>query len=207
MALISAGFEGTLQWILQHGYPLLFLVMLVEGPVVTAAAAFAAALHYMNVWIVLLLSVLANLIPDLVYYAIGYWGRETFINKYGHYLGITPERIATTEKLAAEHSGKSLFMIKMIPFLATPGLILVGATKMDIKKYAFWSIIIIVPSSLLYFIIGYYFGAAYATIDHYLHIGGYVIAAAVVIVLVITYLQRKYFSRLEKKLEKETDKK
>ncbi len=201
MALLSAGFQGTVQWILQHGYPLLFILMLIEGPVVTAAAAFAAALHYMNVWIVLLISILANLIPDLVYYAIGYWGRERFINRYGHYIGITPARIATTEKLAEQHSGKSLFMIKMIPLLATPGLILVGATKMDIKKYAFWSIIIIVPTSLLYLIIGYYFGAAYVTIDHYLNLGGYVIAAAIVIVIVIVYLQRKYFSLLGKEIE------
>ncbi len=203
MALFNAGLQGTIQSILQHGYPLLFIVMVIEGPVVTAAAAFAAALHYMNIWIVLLLSLFANLIPDFVYYAIGYWGRETFINKYGHYLGITPERIAITEKLAEQHSGKSLFMIKMIPLLATPGLILVGATKMDIKKYAFWSIAIVIPSSLLYLIIGYYFGAAYTTIDHYLHIGGYIIAAFFVIILAIVYFQRKYFSQLEKKIESE----
>jgi membrane protein DedA with SNARE-associated domain len=196
------GFQGTVQWVLQHGYPLLFIVMLIEGPVITAAAAFAAALHYMNIWVVLALSILANFIPDLVYYAIGYWGRERFLNKYGHYLGITPERIASTEKLAEKHSGKSLFMIKMVPLLATPGLILVGATKMDIKKYAFWSIVIIIPSSLLYLIIGYYFGAAYNTIEHYLNLGIYVAIAAAIIVIAIAYFQRKYFSQLEKKIER-----
>lgn len=172
--------------------------MLVEGPVVTAAGAFAAALHYMNVWIVLLLSIFANLIPDLVYYAIGYWGREGFINKYGHYIGITPERISATEKLAEAHSGKSLFIIKMVPLLATPGLILVGATKMDIKKYAFWSIIIIIPTSLLYLIVGYYFGAAYNTIEHYLNLGIYVVLTAIVAVGLLVYLQRKYASHFFK---------
>ena len=45
MALIDASFAGTVQWVIQHGYPLLFIVMLIDGPVVTAAAAFAAALH------------------------------------------------------------------------------------------------------------------------------------------------------------------
>ncbi len=200
MTLLGAGFQGTVQWVLQHGYPLLFIVMLVEGPVVTAAAAFAAALHYLNIWLVLLLSVLANAIPDIVYYAIGYWGRERFINKYGHYIGITPERLAATEKLAKQHSGKSLFMIKMIPFLATPGLILVGATKMDIKKYALWSILIIIPTSLLYLILGYYFGAAYNTIDRYLHAGAYVITTAIIVVIAVVYLQRKYFARRGKKI-------
>jgi membrane protein DedA with SNARE-associated domain len=175
--------------------------MLIEGPVITAAGAFAAALHYMNIWIVLLLSILANFIPDVVYYAIGYWGRERFLDTYGHYLGVTPERIAAAEKLAEQHSGKSLFLIKMTPLFATPGLILVGATKMDIKKYALWSIAIIIPSSLLYLIIGYYFGAAYNTIEHYLNLGIYVAIAATVIVIAIAYFQRKYFSRLEKEIE------
>jgi membrane protein DedA with SNARE-associated domain len=183
--------------------PLLFVVMLIEGPVVTAAAAFAAALHYLNIWIVLALSIFANFIPDVVYYAIGYWGREKLINTYGHYFGITPERVALTEKLAKQHFGKSMFAIKMIPLLATPGLIIIGAARMDIKRYALWSILIIVPSSLFYLILGYYFGAAYATIQHYLNLGGYVIAAAVVIVIAITYFQRKYFSGLEKKIEAE----
>jgi membrane protein DedA with SNARE-associated domain len=203
MALIAMGFQGTVQWVLQHGYPLLFIVMLIEGPVVTAAAAFAAALHYMNVWAVLLLSILANLIPDLVYYAIGYWGRDRFLDTYGHYVGITPERIATTKKLAEAHSGKSLLFIKMVPLLATPGLILVGATKMDIRKYTFWSLIITIPTSLGYLIIGYYFGAAYNTIERYLNLGIYVAIAGAVIVIAIAYLERRYFSRLGKKIEVE----
>lgn len=202
MALIDASFAGTVQWVIQHGYPLLFIVMLIEGPVITAAAAFAAALHFMNIWVVLLLSVFANFIPDIVYYAIGYWGRESFVNTYGHYLGVTPERVAKVEKLAEEHSIKSMFIIKVVPFLATPGLILIGATRMDIKKYAFWSLVIILPTSLFYLILGYYFGTAYATIDQYLHLGGYLIAAALVIIVTIAYFQRKYFARLEKRLEK-----
>jgi membrane protein DedA with SNARE-associated domain len=203
MAILTAGFSGTVQWVLQHGYTLLFLLMLVEGPVVTAAGAFAAALHYFNLWGVLGLSIVANLLPDLVYYALGYWGRDSFINKYGHYFGLTPELLATTEKLAVRHSGKSLLAIKLVPLLATPGLILVGATKMDIKKYAFWCTIITIPSSLIYLILGYYFGAAYATIDHYLHIGGYILGGAIVMVIAFAYLQRKYAGRFINSLEKE----
>ena len=122
------------------------------------AAAFAAALGYLNVWIVLILSVLANLIPDAICYAIGYWGRQKFIDRYGHYIGITPEKILIVEKLLSEHSKKALFAIKLIPLLATPGLIVAGITKMDIKKYAFWCTVITIPSSLLYLILGYYFG-------------------------------------------------
>ena len=202
MAILSASFQGTVDWILHHGYFLLFVLMLIEGPVITAAGAFAAALNYFNIWIILLLSVIANLIPDAIYYAIGYWSRGQVLEKYGHYVGITAERIELVERLAAEHSGKSLLAIKLIPLLATPGLIVVGASRMDIKKYAFWCTIITLPTSLLYLILGFYFGAAYGTIDHYLHIGVYVIIAAAAIIILLVYLQRKYSERIVKMFTK-----
>ena len=170
--------------------------MLVEGPVVTAAGAFAAALNYFNIWTIAGLSILANLIPDAIYYAIGYWGRERVLEKYGHYIGVTKERIALVERLAADHSGKSLLAIKLIPLLATPGLIVVGASRMDIKKYALWCTIITLPTSIGYLIIGYYFGAVYASIDHALYVGTYVIIGAAAIVIGFVTLQRKYSSRI-----------
>lgn len=198
--MLPTTFQAITQWVSSQGYTLMFVLMLIEGPVVTAAGAFVAAFSYFNLWVVLILSVLANLIPDAVYYAMGYWGRHNFIDKYGHYFGLTPERIKAAERFSKDHTGKSLFAIKMIPFLATPGLIAVGASKMDLKKYIFWCILITIPSSLLYLLIGYYFGAAYGTIDRYLHLGYYLIAAAILILLVILYFQRKLAEDFARKL-------
>ena len=190
--MLPTTFLAITQWVLQQGYTVMFILMLIEGPVVTAAGGFAAALSYFHLWIVFGLSILANLIPDVVYYAMGYWGRHRFIDHYGHYFGLTKKRVATAEKLANRHTAKSLIAIKMIPFLATPGLIVVGASKMDLRKYIFWSIVITVPSSLIYLLIGYYFGAAYSTIDHYLHLGYYLIGVTIIILLVVIYFQRKF---------------
>ncbi len=201
--MIPTSFAAITQWILQQGYTVMFILMLIEGPVVTAAGAFAAAFSYFHLWAVFLLSILGNLIPDVIFYAMGYWGRHTFIDKYGHYFGVTKERITMAEKLAANHTGKSLFAIKMIPFIAAPGLIIVGASKMDLKKYIWWSIAITVPSSLFYLLIGYYFGAAYGTIDHYLHLGYYLLGATIIIVLTILYYQRKFTENFAKKIGEE----
>jgi len=202
-AMIPTTFQAITQWVLQQGYTLMFVLMLIEGPVVTAAGAFAAAFSYFQIWIVFALSILANIIPDVVYYAMGYWGRHRFIDQYGHYFGLTKQRVRAAEKLANKHSIKSLIAIKMIPFLATPGLIIVGASKMDLRKYIIWSTIITIPSSLIYLLIGYYFGAAYNSIDHYLHLGYYLLAATILIVLVILYFQRKFAENLARKFGEE----
>lgn len=205
MIMIPTSFPAITQWILAQGYSVMFILMFVEGPVVTAAGAFAAALSYFQLWIVFLLSIVANLLPDAVYYAMGYWGRHRFIDHYGHYFGLTKARVAAAEHLAKKHTGKSLIAIKMIPFLATPGLIIVGASKMDIRKYALWSILITVPSSLIYLLIGYYFGTAYNTIEHYLHLGYYLIGGTIVILLIVLYFQRKFAENFARRFDHDGD--
>ena len=81
--MIPTTFAAITQWIFSRAIPLMFMLMLIEGPVVTAAGAFAAAFSYFHLWIVFVLSILANLIPDIVYYAMGYWGRHNFIDRMG----------------------------------------------------------------------------------------------------------------------------
>ncbi len=208
MPSIDFGVLG--HWVVGQSYTFLFIAILIEGPVVTAAGAFAAALGALNIWVVFILSILGNLIPDGFLYALGYWGRERFVDKYGHYIGLTPAKIKAAERAIHKHAGKSLIAIKLIPatvvaaatdLLATPGLVAAGIAKMDVRKFAFWSVAITLPSSLLYLLIGYYFGAAYTQLIHYLNIGGYIIAAAIAIVLLALYFQRRLTEKFAKEFE------
>jgi membrane protein DedA with SNARE-associated domain len=192
---------GLGHWVVGNGYTLLFVGMILEGPVVTAAASFAAALGFLNIFLVFIFSVLGNFIPDLVFYSIGYWGRERFADKYGHYFGLTPQKLEKAERFIQKHSGKSLITIKLVPFLASPGLIVAGITRMNIKKFVAWSLVVTLPSSLVYLLIGYYFGAAYVKIIHYLNIGVYIILGAVVILLIILLIERRFSKRLLKDFE------
>lgn len=107
------------------------------------------------------------------------------------------------EKMIEQHAGKSLIAIKLIPFLATPGLIIAGVTRMDLRKYIFWSLLITIPSSLAYLLVGYYSGAAYSRFVHYLNLGGYIIAGAIIIFLLIGYLQKKFGEKWAKQMEHE----
>jgi membrane protein DedA with SNARE-associated domain len=199
--MIFSTLPVAVQWVIQNGYLLMFVVMLVEGPVITAAGAFVAALGFFNIWVVLVLSILGNFIPDLLYYALGRWGRETFMDKYGHYFGLNKDKIKRIEGMIDKHSLRSLVIIKLIPLLATPGLIVAGLTKMNFRKYVRWSLIITVPTSLFYLIIGYYFGAAYDTIARYLRIGGFLILIFVAVFALIVYLENKFSDRIVEKME------
>ncbi len=189
-----------MHWISQNGYLLLFAAMLIEGPVVTAAGAFLAGIDFFNLWIVAILSIFGNLIPDIAYYALGYWGRGKFIDTYGRYFGLDAKKILYLEELIQKHAVKSLFVIKLVPLLATPGLIIVGFIRMNLKKYIKWSLIITVVSSGFYLIVGYYFGAAYDRIAHYVNAGGLLAVIFIILFLVVLYFGKKLSEKFAKKI-------
>lgn len=190
------------QWVIANGYALMFLLMIIEGPAITAAGAFAAALGIFDVWIVLILSLLGNLIPDAIYYALGFWGREGIINKYGRYFKIDREWLEKLELNYSKHAGKTLMAVKLIPVLATPGLIAAGIAKIPLKKYVFWSLVVTIPSSLFYLIIGYYFGETYNSIIHYVKYGEYFLILFIIIFAIIFYGSRIISRKLSGKIEK-----
>lgn len=197
-----ANFSSAFDWVIGHGYVLMFVIMVIEGPVITSAAAFGAALGYFDGWIVFLLSIIGNLLPDVIYYAIGYWGRKRLVNRYAHYFGLSHEKIIRLERLSELHAGKAMALIKLVPFLATPGLIIVGAVRMPLKRYIWWCVALTVPSSLFFYIIGYYFGAAYNIIRHYLDLGGAFIIATLILYALILHgykvLSEKFANKIDK---------
>ena len=194
-------FQATTDWVLTHGYFLMFLGMMVWGPPVTAAGAFGAALSYFNIWVVFALSLASNLLADVIYYGIGYWGREEFILKYGKYVGITKLRLRVSQKLLTENLGKAMTISKLIPLLALPGLIMAGIVKVPLRPYVWWALAIALPSTAVYLILGYYFGAIYDTVEQYVHLGGAVIAALILLFMAAAHYTRRVSRRMEEEHE------
>jgi len=196
-----ASFSGALAWVKSAGYLLMFVAMVIEGPVITSAAAFAAALGYFNILIVLILSILGDLVGDYIYYAVGYFGRVHFVEKYGHKVGLTGERLAHMERLLKEHPKKTLAAVKLSPFLPAPGLMMIGATKMPVGEYTWMTLLVTLPKTLLFMALGYYFGRAYDQIAHYLENGQYFIIVALVVVVAVFYAYKKIAAKLSVRLE------
>lgn len=190
------------QWVLGQGYWFIFLAMLIEGPIVTAAAAFASALGYFNPLFILVLSLVGDLVADIIYYAIGYWGRLNLVERFGYHFGLTTERMKNMEHLMHTHPIKTLLALKLTPILPTPGLMLVGATKMDIKKFTIFSLLITLPKSLAFMIIGYFFGQQYDKLSRYMNNGTYLIIGALGLIVIINYIWGKFSAKIGNKIEK-----
>jgi membrane protein DedA with SNARE-associated domain len=196
-----SSFSGVFTWVVAHGYPFIYLAMCIEGPTVTAAATFATTLGYFNIWIIFALSLLGDIVPDMLFYVIGYWGRIGVVKRFGHYFGLTQARIERMEKQIKEHGGKTVAILKYTPVVAMPGLILVGAMRMKFGKFLFFVVAVTLQKTILFMAIGYFFGQAY-NVGKYIKYGALVPFAIIFLYFIFVFSYKKISERIVKKYGK-----
>lgn len=178
-------------------YVLIFLAMILEGPLITISASFAASLGIFNIWIIFLLSLLGDLVGDFLHFGIGRFINKGFLRN-SKIFGIK-KGFKKIEKHMKKHLGKTIFFAKFTPPLATPALLLAGAGKVSLKRFVIISLLATLPRTILLIIIGYFFGSAYSNIARYIGAWQYLIILAAIFIifafliyrLIINYYQRK----------------
>ncbi len=197
--MTESALGAILPWILANGYVMIFAAIIIGGPIFISAAAFAAALGYLNVYAVFSLAFFGEMAVDVALYLIGYISRSAVVEKFGHYFGLTDERILRLEKLVHLHSWKTLLVIKYSPIIPVPGFVITGAAKLEFKKFFYILSALSLPKAVFFTIIGYFFGKAYDRLAQYFYFGQYLLIAVIIIFIIINYL----FAKLSKKISKQ----
>jgi len=192
--MIFSTFQKAVSYVEVSSYLIIFILMIIEGPIVTSAAAFAASLGYLNIFIVFILSLLGDLIGDLLHYGIGYFGRLTVIERYDYKFGLKKQTIKKLETNLKKHLGKTLFAVKFTPIVTNVGLILTGALRIPLNRFLFYSFIITLPRTLFFTGLGFYFGWAVSTVLNYFKLGEYSILFAIIVSL-LAYFIYKFASK------------
>lgn len=170
---------------------------------VTATSAFAASLGYFDIWLVLLLSVLGDILPDVGYYALGYFGHQAVVRRACSLLRIPEARLDKTRAFLEKHQLKGLALFKYTPFLAVAGLILTGTNKMPFKKYVLADTLIGIPNTLFFTGAGYLAGRAFESVVSAVQRTEQVAAATVILALLLYWTYGRITGRLAERLEKE----
>src|SRR5665213_2027231 len=100
----------------KYGYWVIFPVATVEGPVISAVAGFLSASGVFNPFVAYLVLCASDLLGDLIYYFIGYFGRLTIVEKYGHKFRLPKARVVRLEQNFHKHTGKLLVFGKTQPY-------------------------------------------------------------------------------------------
>jgi len=168
--------------LIQTSYWVLFFLMLIEGPLVTMVAGAAVAAGYLDGPLVFLVVVLGDTLADTLYYALGRWGREGLITRWGKYFGITVHGVNKLEKRFENHGTRLLVIGKLSHGIGGAFLVAAGLARMQFLKYLLANTAVTIPKSIVFVLIGYYFGQAITRTNQALQY----IAIAVIVLAVMS---------------------
>lgn len=149
-------------------YLILFLIVFMETGLIVmpllpgdsllfATGAIAASTGALNVWLVIVLLMVAALLGDNTNYFVGKYFGAT-IKKRERILFFKREYLERTEAFYAKHGGRTVIMARFIPIVRTVAPFVAGAGSMNYSKYIGFCIagaLLWVPSLTL---LGYFFG-------------------------------------------------
>jgi membrane protein DedA with SNARE-associated domain len=137
--------DTTLQFVLRHGYALVFLVVLTEQaglpipafPVLLAAGALAGQ-HKLSLPMALSLAVVAALFADFIWYELGRRRGHSILSLLCR-ISLEPDScVRRTENLFARRGVRSLLVAKFIPGLSTAASTLAGLLRTRLWRFFAW---------------------------------------------------------------------
>ena len=145
-------------------YAILFAVIFMEtGFVITPflpgdsllfAAGTFAALGSMNVWLLVLLLIIAAIAGDTVNYWIGhYLGDRAYSIKW-----IKKEYLDRTHAFFEKHGGKTIFLARFVPIVRTFAPFVAGMGRMSYGYFFSYNVFGGIVWVLLFTFLGYFFG-------------------------------------------------
>lgn len=156
-----------------------------EGPLVMILTGYLVAHGEFDFFPAYLLLIVGDLVGDLVYYALGRAAHHPQIVRWRNWFGLSNKRISEIVERFGTVTGKTLLLGKTLHGLGTAVLISAGVTQMPLKEFIVYNLIGTIPKSLVFMLLGFFFGAAFETINHYLRLGAEVGIVALVIAIII----------------------
>lgn len=188
MELFYQDLIGQLQvW----GYPVMLFLMIIEGPIVTIIAAFLASLGFFEWSIVYILSIFGDILGDVLFYFIGFFGGRKVLEKSKKKFNIKQPSIAYLENSFKERGAAIIFYVKLSTGLSFVTFVLAGAMKMKFTKFLQFSFLGGLFWSALLVGLGYFFGDLAGKIDHYIKFAGWIVFSLVLLLFLIINLKKK----------------
>ena len=160
--------ETMPQLIQTYGLLLLVPLSILEGPIVTVIASYAARLGYLNIYAVFVVCVLGDLIGDAALYWIGWTGGRWLPPKARGWLAMDEARTAKLVQHFRDQGGRTLILGKITHSAGFLVLLAAGAAKMPFGRFVLFNTLGTLPKTAFFCVIGYTIGHAYVSIDGYI---------------------------------------
>lgn len=129
--------------LLQYKYLLIIPLAIIEGPILAMVCGFFIQTDFFSFWPIFVILMLGDLISDIYWYAIGYYGGRRLILKYGRFFSVNEKTLEVTERIYHRHYHWILLLSKVtmgfgfaVAIVATAGIV-----RVPFRKYMILNII------------------------------------------------------------------
>lgn len=142
------------------GLGMLAPLALLEGPMVSVVAGYAVSLGALPLRGVLITLVLADLAGDAILYAIGRFGAGRIPPHWLRRAGVTRRHLARLTLGFRSHDLRLLMLGKLTHAAGFAVLLAAGAARMPFARFLLANLVLTIPKSAAFVMIGWVFGLA-----------------------------------------------
>ncbi len=172
-------------------YLIIFVLAVIEGPVLTILCGFLASVGDVNPFIAFFVILLGDLVGDSFYFLLGTWSRGKRTSKILHFLGITKKRLALIEDHFNKKPIKIMALGKAAHGIGPVTLVAAGVANFPYRSFLLINLGLTAIKSFVLMLVGYYSGQAYLQINGALDW----IAFGTIATFVILYFIFLYFTK------------
>ena len=167
----------------------------VPGETVLIAAAIYAGAGQLNIFLVVLIGIVAAVLGDNVGYAIGRYAGRRVVLRWGKFVRLTEERLDKAENFFERHGGKVITIARFIEGLRQANGLIAGLTRMRWLRFVLFNVL----GALLWvgawsatgYLAGSHIQAIYDTVGRY----SLYVVALLVVIAVAFFLRHRHRQR------------
>lgn len=134
------------------------------GETTLLAASYLAATGHLSLPLVIGSAALGAIVGDSIGYFVGRRGGRRFLERYGKYVGVTPEKLVRADDYFVRHGAKTVFFGRFVALLRVLAGPLAGASRMPYRRFLAANVAGAVAWATTMGTLGFFFGKPVAAI-------------------------------------------
>jgi len=184
-------------FIVSSGYIAILVLMIAESAcipipseLIMTFGGVLAATGKLNLALVILMGSVGNIIGAYIAWAVGRTGGRALVLRYGRYVFLRVNDLERAERWFAKRGQAAVFFGRLLPVVRTFISLPAGVAEMEPLRFGIYTFLGSVPFVGLLAGVGYAVGSNYQTFVKYIQDLGYLIAVAIVILVIVFVYKR-----------------
>ncbi|MBX6762845.1 MAG: DedA family protein [Rubrobacteraceae bacterium] len=206
IGILTAVVSWALGVIQTMGYPGIAIIVGLEstglplpGETTLLGASYLASTGRFSLPLVIGSAALGAILGDSLGYLIGYKGGRKLLERYGRWVGITPEKLGQADRYFERHGAKTVFFGRFIAVLRVLAGPLAGASRMPYRRFLLANVTGSITWASTMGVLAYFFGKPVA---HLLSAMGIWALVAISVFFLLRFSLKSWKRHREKRLSR-----